>query len=102
MGCHAIGQIEHDIIDIAPAPTFGWIVAFDNRMADRVEMFGCVSMRRVVATSHMPTSAAYSKMNPVASHDEAFLATRCTWRDVADAIQVSAMQGSIFCHGYTV
>src|SRR5665213_3452483 len=45
----AVGKIEHHFIDIAPAPTFGRIIALDDRMLRRVKMLGRMPVRRVVA-----------------------------------------------------
>ena len=47
-----VRQIEHDLIDIAPAPSFRRIVAFDDRMAGGVEMLGGVLVGR---SSQQPT-----------------------------------------------
>jgi hypothetical protein len=53
----AVGQIEEDLVDIAPSPSFRWIVAFDDRMAGGMEMLGGMAIRRVVATADMAAGA---------------------------------------------
>jgi hypothetical protein len=47
----AVGEIEKDLVHIAPSPSFRRIVAFDDRVSGRMEMFGGVTIRRVVATA---------------------------------------------------
>src|SRR5947209_6511625 len=54
---NAVGQIEEGLVDIAPAPAFGRVVTFDNRMSRRAEMFGGVAVRRVVAAADMTAGA---------------------------------------------
>jgi hypothetical protein len=46
-----VGEVEKDLIDIAPSPSFWRIVAFDDRVSGRMEMFGGVAIRRAVATA---------------------------------------------------
>src|SRR5258708_283720 len=36
----AVGQIEPDLLDVAPAPAFRRVIAFDDRMPGRVKMLG--------------------------------------------------------------
>ena len=40
-----IGQIDLFVVDVTPTPAFGRIVAFDDRVARRVEMRGGVAVR---------------------------------------------------------
>src|ERR1700677_3349605 len=44
-----VRQIEQNLIHIAPAPSFGRIVAFDDWMSGGVEMFGGMLIGRIVA-----------------------------------------------------
>ena len=85
-----IRQIEQDFIHIAPAPSFGRIIAFDNGMSGGVEMFGGMLVGRIVAAADMPATAADPQMQPFAADLQALLATERTWRDVADAGDVAA------------
>jgi hypothetical protein len=39
------GEIERDLIDVAPSPTFRRVVAFDDRMLGGVEVLGSVTVR---------------------------------------------------------
>lgn len=58
MGRLAIGEIERDLIDIAPAPPFRRIVAFDDRMLGRMIMLGGVATYRLIAAADVPAGAA--------------------------------------------
>ena len=73
--CLAAGKVERHLIDVAPSPTLGRIVALDDRVPGRMKMLGRVAIRRVVATSDMSAGAADSQMNPNIARLEAFLAT---------------------------
>ena len=58
MGRLAVRETEYDLIDITPAPSFGRIVAFDDRVASGVEMLGGMLVGRVIAAADMATSPA--------------------------------------------
>src|SRR5689334_11945224 len=45
----ALGQVEHDLVDIAPTPTFRRIIALDHGMTGGVEMRSRMLVRRIVA-----------------------------------------------------
>src|SRR4051812_26040146 len=50
---HVFAEVEKDLVDIAPAPAFGRIVALDDRVSAAVEMRGGVAVRAVVAAADM-------------------------------------------------
>jgi hypothetical protein len=50
-------EVNKLLINIAPAPTFWGIVAFNDRMPGCVEMFGCMLVRRRIATADMTAGA---------------------------------------------
>jgi len=54
----AAGEIEKHLVDIAPSPILGRVIAFDDGMARRVKMLGGMSVRRVVATADMAAGPA--------------------------------------------
>lgn len=58
MGRLAIGEIERHLVDIAPAPALGRIVAFDDRMLGRMIMLGGVAPGRLIAAADVPAGAA--------------------------------------------
>ena len=33
MGRGAIAEVEHNLVHVTPSPAFGWVIAFDDRMA---------------------------------------------------------------------
>src|ERR1043166_8383356 len=70
----AIGQIEHDLVDVAPAPALGRIIALDHRMAGGAEMFGGVAVGRAVAAADVPAGAAQPQVHPDRAALEALLA----------------------------
>src|SRR5271157_3991249 len=57
VGRHAIGEIEQHLIDIAPPPSFGRIVTFDDRMSGRVVVLGGVPAGRLIAAADMSACA---------------------------------------------
>src|SRR5205807_687703 len=69
-----IGEVEHDLVQVAPAPGFGRIITFDDRMAGCVEMLAGVPVRRIVAAAHMSAAAAQPQMHPDRAGLQAFLA----------------------------
>jgi hypothetical protein len=67
-------------------------------MPGRVEMRGRVLHGRIVAAADMTAREAHAKMDPWASHGEAFLASaRRGRRDVLDGAKVRALRG--YVHG---
>ncbi len=53
-------RLEHDLIDVAPAPVFVWLEGLDDRVFGRMEVFGRVLVLRGVATANMPTDEAFA------------------------------------------
>jgi hypothetical protein len=51
-------EIEHQFIDVAPSPSFGRVVAFDDRMARPLKVFCGVTVRRAVAAADMAAGPA--------------------------------------------
>ena len=86
----AIRQIEHHLIDIAPAPAFRRVVAFDNRMLGGVKMLGRMFVGRIVATADMPAGPADSQMQPDVAGFQALFAAECARCDGFDSGDVLA------------
>ena len=42
--CGAITKVDKNLVDVAPAPSFRWIVALDERMASGVKMLSGVAV----------------------------------------------------------
>jgi hypothetical protein len=68
-------QFDLDVVDIAPAPTLGGVVALDNRMSGRFKVPPGMTVGRVVAATDMPATAANPQMHPRRSHVQALLTT---------------------------
>src|SRR5262249_17776325 len=86
----SIGKIEHDLVHVAPPPTFRRIVALDDRVAGGMEMLGCVPVRRIVTATDVAARPAKAQMNPRRSQFQAFLASAIAGLHVADAFEMSA------------
>src|SRR4029079_11525238 len=86
----AVAEIEHDLVDVAPTPAFGRVIAFDHRMPCRVEVPRRVPVRRVVAASDMAASPTQAQMQPSRADLQTFLAPERTPGHVADVVRVSA------------
>src|SRR5277367_4502775 len=54
----ALAEVEHHLVDVAPAPAVRRVIGFDDRMTCGVKVFGGVAVRRVVATADMAASPA--------------------------------------------
>src|SRR6185312_4694378 len=62
---HAVRQVEHRTIHIAPAPSLRRVIPFDDRMAGGMKMCRRVPMRGVVAATHMAAGAAEAQVDPL-------------------------------------
>src|SRR3954449_5176289 len=89
----SVRQVEQHFVDIAPAPAFRRIVAFDHRMGGGMEMRGRVLVRRIVAAADMAAGAADPQMQPLASAFQAFLATERARRHRLNAGDMAAAFG---------
>ena len=93
VGRHVAAEIEHDLIDITPAPALRRIIAFDDGMAGGVEVFGRVAMGRLIATPDMPADPAKTEMHPARMNLQALLAAKCARRHLADLRGMRAFLG---------
>jgi len=59
--------IQHDIINIAPAPTLTGLEGAHDGMAGAMEMCGGVFTGRLVATADVAALQAQAKVNPITS-----------------------------------
>jgi len=91
--CRIIAEVEHDLVDVTPSPTFRRIVAFDDRMAGLVEVPGCMPVRRLVAATNVTANAAKPQMHPARAQLQAVLAAACARRDFADRAVMRAAAG---------
>src|SRR3954454_17923575 len=58
----AVRQVEHHLVDVAPAPAFRRIIALDDGMSGRVKMFRRVPVWRIVAAADMAATPANPQM----------------------------------------
>src|SRR4051812_19931788 len=61
----AVAEIDFDLVDETPTPTFGRIVAFNDRVARSVIMLGGVPMRRAVAATDTSTASTQAQVHPL-------------------------------------
>jgi hypothetical protein len=78
-----VRQVDKLLVDIAPPPTFGRIIALDDRMAGRMEVGGRMPFGRLVTTPHMSALPADAKMHPPLSDLQAFLAATRAGRNLS-------------------
>jgi len=90
---HPVGKVEIDLVDIAPAPALGRVIAFDDRMRCFVEVLGCMAIWGIVAAADMAAGATDAQMDPPASGLEAFLATVGAGRHVGDRMVMRTRVG---------
>ena len=79
----SIPKVEEHLVDVAPAPAFGRVIAFDDRMPGRVEVLRRVTVGGIVAAADMAAGAAEPQMHPRRSALQALLAAERAWRHVA-------------------
>src|SRR6187402_1692234 len=71
----AVAEIERHLVQVAPAPAFRRVVAFDDRVAGGVEMLGGMLVRGTVAAADMAAGPAEPQMYPARAGFQAFLAS---------------------------
>jgi hypothetical protein len=93
VGSRTVGEVEHNLVDVAPAPAFGRIVALNDRVARGVEVRTCVPIWRIVAAANVTASSAESQVNPRGAGPQALLATEGARRHVANGAFMGALVG---------
>jgi hypothetical protein len=83
-------QIDLDLINIAPTPTFRRIVALNDRMSGGVKMLRRVLPGGLIAAANVPALPTDPQMHPWASSLKALLAASCTGLDLHDAAEMGA------------
>ena len=89
----SIAEVKHYLVNVTPAPAFGWVITFDDRVPRLVEMFRGVSVRRVVATADMAAGPAQAQMQPWRPDFQALLAAESAGRYIADGVFMAAFVG---------
>ena len=91
---YALRRLEHDLVDVTPAPIFAGLEGLDNGMAAGMEMFGSVLVFRRVTAANMPANKAFAQVYPRVTNFQAILAAISTGRDIPDLIEMR----TILCH----
>lgn len=97
LGSRPVGQVQEDLVEVAPAPAFGRIVAFYDRMTGRMEMLGRVPVGRRIAAPTWPQvlqSLRCTQGEPVFRHSSQPRALGVTSRIELACVQVGAMNVS--------
>ena len=81
--------IEHQFINITPAPGFSRLKRFDNRMLSGAKVFGGVFVRRRVATADVAARHAEAQVQPGAATSQAVFTSFRTGRDRLDLIKMA-------------
>ena len=59
-----VAELDEHLVDIAPPPTFGRVVAFYDRMRRYRKMGASMPMRRIVAATDVTAGSAETQMHP--------------------------------------
>src|SRR6266436_1558815 len=89
-----LSKLEHELIDITPAPVLTRLEGLDNRVVGRVEMPGGVLVLRIVTAAHMSTGEAEAQVHPGISHFQTVLTSLGARCDVLYLIKMR----TALCH----
>lgn len=90
----SIRQVKHDFVDITPAPAFGRIIGFDDRVSGCMEMLRRVPVRRLITATDMTAGSADAQMQPWIAQLQAFFAPKGAGNNVPNSRQMLAAM----CH----
>src|SRR5438552_14562375 len=71
----SLGRLQHNLIDIAPAPVLTRFERGHDGVLGRVKVLGCMLVFGRIAAAHVTAGPAKPQVDPCVSHLEAFLAT---------------------------
>jgi len=83
-----LGDLETDLVDVAPEPVLARLERLDDRMRDRPRVLRRVLVRRRVAAADVAARHAAPQVQPVAAHGEALLAALGAGRRIEDLVEV--------------
>ncbi len=89
-----LSKLEHELIDITPAPVLTRLEGLDNRVVGRVEMPGGVLILRIVTATDMSTGETEAQVHPGITDFQAVLAPIGARRDVTYLVEVA----TLLCH----
>jgi hypothetical protein len=86
--------LEHDLVDVAPAPIFARLEGLDNRVVGRVEMLCSVFVFRRIAAADVPADEALAQVHPGVANPQAILTAVCARRNISYLVKVC----TLLCH----
>ena len=89
-----IRQVKQDFVNVTPAPAFGRIIGFDDRVIGCMKMLRRVAVGRLIAATDMTAGSADAQMQPWIVQLQAFFAPKGTGNNVANSRQMPAA----LCH----
>ena len=91
-GRRRAGQLEEQVVRVAPEPVLARLERTDQWVVRRLEMFGRVPARGVVTAADVPARLTHSQVNPRSARGEALDAPIGAGRHVEDFVEVLASQ----------
>src|SRR5215469_16103417 len=86
--------LEHDLVDVAPAPVFARLKGLDNRVVGGVEMLRSVLVFRRIAAAYVPADETLSQVHPCVANPQAILTAVRTGRNISYLVKVCTLH----CH----
>lgn len=82
--------VQHDFVDVAPAPILAVLEGSNDGVLRGVEMFCGMAIFRRIAAAYVAADQAQAKMHPRVAYQEAFLAAFAAGRDFLNFLNVRA------------
>jgi len=89
-----LSKLEHELIDITPAPVFSWLEGLNDRMVGRVKMLGSMLILRRIAAADMPAFETEAQVDPRISNFQTILTSIGARCDVLYLIKMR----TLLCH----
>jgi hypothetical protein len=88
--------LEHNLVDVTPAPIFTGLEGLDDGMIRRVKMLGCMFILRRVTTADMSTDQAFAQVDPRVPDFQAVFTAISAGCNLLDLIKMR----TLLCHGF--
>lgn len=82
--------VQHDFVDVAPAPILAVLEGSNDGVLRGVEMSCGVTIFRRIAAAYVAAGQAQAKVHPRVAHQETLLAAFAAGRDFLDFLNVRA------------
>src|SRR5712691_4159560 len=89
-----LSKLEHELIDITPAPVLTRLEGLDNRAVGRVEMPGGVLILRIVTATYRSKGQTEAQVHPGIAQFQTILARTGARRDITYLVEVA----TLLCH----